>query len=47
LLVVESEKTDRDVAKRASEMLAESTANVSIVLNKTRTYVPRRLNQPS
>lgn len=47
LLVVESEKTDRDVARRAGEMLAQSTPNVSIVLNKTRTYVPRRLDQHS
>jgi hypothetical protein len=45
--VIESEKTDRDVAKHASEMLAQSAANVSIVLNKTRTYVPRRLHHSS
>jgi Mrp family chromosome partitioning ATPase/uncharacterized protein involved in exopolysaccharide biosynthesis len=47
LLVVESEKTDRDVAKRATEMLTESTANVRVVLNKTRTYIPQRLVQNS
>jgi Mrp family chromosome partitioning ATPase/uncharacterized protein involved in exopolysaccharide biosynthesis len=45
LLVVESEKTDRDVAKRATEMLTESTANVRVVLNKTRTYIPQKLVQ--
>jgi Mrp family chromosome partitioning ATPase len=47
LLVVESEKTDRDVAKRATEMLTDSAANVAVVLNKTRNYVPRQLNQNS
>jgi len=45
LMVVESEKTDRQVVKRASSMLAESGANVGVVLNKGRTYVPRRLLQ--
>jgi Mrp family chromosome partitioning ATPase len=45
LVVVESEKTDRQVVKRAGSMLAESGANVGIVLNKGRTYVPRRFLQ--
>jgi Mrp family chromosome partitioning ATPase len=45
LLVVESEKTDRDVAKRAASMLSETKTNVGIVLNKNRTYLPRRLHQ--
>ena len=45
LLVVESEKTDREVVKRASAMLTEHKANVGIVLNKTHTYVPKRLQQ--
>ena len=44
-MVVESEKTDREIVKRASAMLSESKANVGIVLNKGRTYVPRRLQQ--
>jgi Mrp family chromosome partitioning ATPase len=43
LLVVESEKTDRDAAERASTLLSESRANVGVVMNKTRTYVPKRL----
>jgi len=43
LLVVESEKTNQDVVKRANALLAESKANVRAVLNKTRTYVPARL----
>ena len=45
LLVVESEKTDRDVAQRAASLLTESRANVGVVMNKNRTYVPRRLHQ--
>ena len=40
LMVVESEKTDRDVAQRANAMLAESKANVKVVMNKTKRYVP-------
>jgi uncharacterized protein involved in exopolysaccharide biosynthesis/Mrp family chromosome partitioning ATPase len=45
LLVVESEKTDRDAAKRVATMLSESKTNVGVVLNKNRTYLPRRLHQ--
>jgi uncharacterized protein involved in exopolysaccharide biosynthesis/Mrp family chromosome partitioning ATPase len=45
LLVVESEKTDRDVVKRASTMLSESKANVSVVLNKEQAHVPKWLQQ--
>jgi uncharacterized protein involved in exopolysaccharide biosynthesis/Mrp family chromosome partitioning ATPase len=45
LMVVESEKTDKDVVKQASTLLAESRANVGVVLNKTKTYVPKRLQQ--
>lgn len=45
LLVVESEKTDRDVLQGACALLAESKAHVGIVLNKTRNYVPTRLQQ--
>jgi Mrp family chromosome partitioning ATPase len=45
LLVVESEKTDRDVVQRATALLAESKAHVGVVLNKTRSYVPSRLHQ--
>jgi Mrp family chromosome partitioning ATPase len=43
LLVIESEKTDREVAERANTLLAESNATVSAVLNKTKKYVPSRL----
>jgi uncharacterized protein involved in exopolysaccharide biosynthesis/Mrp family chromosome partitioning ATPase len=45
LLVIESEKTDRDVAKRVAALLSESKTNVGIVLNKNRSYLPRRLHQ--
>jgi Mrp family chromosome partitioning ATPase len=45
LLVVESEKTDRDVAKRVAAMLSESKTNVGVVLNKNRSYLPQRLHQ--
>lgn len=45
LLVIESEKTNQDVVKRVMSLLAESQAKVSMVLNKTQTYVPRRLHQ--
>jgi Mrp family chromosome partitioning ATPase len=40
LMVVEAERTDRDVAKRATTLLTESKASVAAVLNKRRRYVP-------
>jgi Mrp family chromosome partitioning ATPase len=45
LVVVESEKTDRQVVQSATTMLTESKANIGLVLNKTRTYIPRALQQ--
>ncbi|HVM61584.1 MAG TPA: Wzz/FepE/Etk N-terminal domain-containing protein [Verrucomicrobiae bacterium] len=45
LLVIESEKTDRNLVQHSCALLAESKANVSAVLNKTHTYVPPRLHQ--
>ncbi len=45
LLVVEAEKTSRDVVRQTGALLAESKANVSVVLNKTRTYIPKRFHQ--
>ena len=45
LLVVESEKTDREVVQQANTWLAESGATVGAVLNKTRRYIPKRLQQ--
>jgi Mrp family chromosome partitioning ATPase len=44
LLVVESEVTDRDAAQRAAALLSEGRTNVGVVINKTRTYVPKRLH---
>jgi Mrp family chromosome partitioning ATPase len=44
-MVVESEKTDRDVVKRAATLLAESRCNLGVILNKSRSYVPKRLQQ--
>ena len=45
LLVVESEKTNRNLVKQASTLLSESKANVHAVLNKSRKYVPGWLQQ--
>lgn len=43
VMVLESEKSQQDAADRALALLAESKARVAAVLNKHRTYVPRRL----
>jgi Mrp family chromosome partitioning ATPase len=45
LMVVESEKTGREVVQQANTWLVESGATVGAVLNKTRRYVPERLHQ--
>jgi len=45
LMVVEAEKTQRDLVKQAHTLLAGSKSNVGIVLNKKRTYVPKWLHQ--
>jgi polysaccharide biosynthesis transport protein len=45
LMVVESEKTDRNLVQRANALLSESRAHIGVVLNKTRNYVPSRLYQ--
>ena len=45
LMVVESEKTNRDSVKRAGAMLTISGATPGVVLNKTRQYLPRWLRQ--
>jgi uncharacterized protein involved in exopolysaccharide biosynthesis/Mrp family chromosome partitioning ATPase len=45
LMVIESEKTDRELVQRATALLAQSKAHVGAVLNKTRTYVPPKLHQ--
>ncbi|MDE3067229.1 MAG: AAA family ATPase [Verrucomicrobiota bacterium] len=45
LLVIESEKSNREVVRRANDWLTESGATVSAVLNKARKYVPERLHR--
>ena len=45
LLVIESEKTPRDAAVRVASLLGESKTNVGVVLNKNRSYLPKRLEQ--
>ena len=45
MVVVESEKTDREVVQRAVNMLTETRANVGVILNKRKNYVPKQLQQ--
>jgi uncharacterized protein involved in exopolysaccharide biosynthesis/Mrp family chromosome partitioning ATPase len=45
LLVVEAEKTDREIARKAVGMLEAAKAHVNIVFNKTRNYVPLMLHK--
>jgi uncharacterized protein involved in exopolysaccharide biosynthesis/Mrp family chromosome partitioning ATPase len=45
LMVVEAEKSDQEVVRRANQLLKESKANVIAVLNKARKYVPEKLHQ--
>jgi polysaccharide biosynthesis transport protein len=45
LLVIESEKTDRELVQRAADLLAQSNAHVGTVLNKAKNYVPSALHQ--
>jgi len=45
LLVIQSEKTNRDNAQQAVELLASAHTKIGIVLNKTRKYIPERLHR--
>jgi uncharacterized protein involved in exopolysaccharide biosynthesis/Mrp family chromosome partitioning ATPase len=45
MLVIESEKTHQQVVLQANALLAQSKANVTAVLNKTRHYIPARLHK--
>ena len=47
LCVVEAEQTNRDAVKRGYAELIAARANVSVVLNKTRSYVPKWLGSES
>ena len=44
LVVLEAEKNNRDAVKRNYSQLVAARANVSVVLNKTRSYVPKWLD---
>src|SRR5215467_2069974 len=44
LLVVEAEKTNRDLIKRGYGKLVAERENVAVVVNKTRSYVPKALD---
>lgn len=44
LLVVEAEENNQDMVKRGYTALASDRNNVSVVLNKTRTYLPKWLD---
>lgn len=45
LMVMESEETNRDVANQALELLADSKAHLGGILNKTKSHVPKKLEQ--
>ncbi len=45
LLVVESEKTDRDMAQQATDLLAKSKTPIGVVLNKTKSHIPSFLRE--
>jgi Mrp family chromosome partitioning ATPase len=47
LLIVEVEKNNRDVVKRSYGKLISERDNVSVVVNKTRSYVPKWLDAGS
>jgi uncharacterized protein involved in exopolysaccharide biosynthesis/Mrp family chromosome partitioning ATPase len=47
LLVVEAEKNNRDLVKRGYGKLVAERDNVAVVVNKTRSYVPRWLDSGS
>ncbi len=44
LLVVEAEKSNRELVKRGYTNLMNERSNVSVVLNKTRSYIPKALD---
>ena len=47
LLVVEAEKNSRDVIKRSYGKLIAERNNVAVVVNKSRSYVPKWLDSES
>src|SRR5207247_3473291 len=47
LLIVEAEKNGRDVIRRGYGKLVAERDNVAVVVNKTRSYVPKSLDTES
>lgn len=45
LVVIQSERSDREFVQRAMRLLGDSRVKVGVVLNQTRRYVPARLDQ--
>jgi uncharacterized protein involved in exopolysaccharide biosynthesis/Mrp family chromosome partitioning ATPase len=45
LLVLESEKTQREAVRRANALITDSGGKFRAILNKNKTYVPKRLHQ--
>jgi succinoglycan biosynthesis transport protein ExoP len=45
LLMVEAGKTNRDVLRQASALIAETKTNLGVILNRRRNYVPQWLHQ--
>ncbi|MCH6257866.1 Wzz/FepE/Etk N-terminal domain-containing protein [Puniceicoccaceae bacterium K14] len=45
MLVIESEKSDKNVVEKATSILRESNENVGAILNKTKIYAPGQLKQ--
>jgi polysaccharide biosynthesis transport protein len=45
LLMVEAGKTNREVLRQASSLITETKANLGVVLNRRRNYVPQWLHQ--
>ena len=45
LMVMESEETNRDTALQALELLSDSKAHLGGILNKTKSHVPKKLEQ--
>ncbi len=44
-LLVESEKTNRGAVKRASGLLAQASCTLGVIVNRTRDYLPRALQE--
>jgi CO dehydrogenase nickel-insertion accessory protein CooC1 len=43
LLIIEAEKDSRDTVKRTCKRLVAERDNISFVLNKVRSYAPKKL----